>query len=249
MSNHVTSRFKEMMVNWMKEGMFSVPALFLKTYRQMNLTDADAMLILQLQLFQEHENNMFPTITELGARLSATPDEMMRSIQRLMKDGYIRIENKEDENGIRSEAYNLTPLFDKLTSIWIDQSIEKARLNSMDWVEKLDNASLFTIFEREMGRPLSPMECESLTQWVDKDGYSEPLIRAALKEAVFAGKLSFRYIDRILLEWEKNNIKTPEAAKEYSMRFRGHGQKRTSAITEARPKAKAPFYNWLEEKE
>jgi len=43
---------------------------------------------------------------------------------------------------------------------------------------------------------------------------------AGLKEAVFAGKVHFRYIDRILLEWSRNRIKTVEQAKEYAQRFR-----------------------------
>ena len=46
---------------------------------------------------------------------------------------------------------------------------------------------------------------------------------AALREAVFCGKLSCRYIDRILLEWQRNGIQTPEEAVEYSRKFRQSG--------------------------
>ena len=52
------------------------------------------------------------------------------------------------------------------------------------------------------------MECESITMWLDDDGHSVEIIRAALKEAVIAQKLSLRYIDRILFEWKKKNVKT-----------------------------------------
>ncbi|WP_243734950.1 DnaD domain protein [Paenibacillus turpanensis] len=84
-------------------------------------------------------------------------------------------------------------------------------------VEQVD---VFTMFEKEFGRPLSPMECETIVKWIDFDRYAEPLIAAALKEAVFAGKLRFNYIDRILLEWSRNQVRTVEQAKEYTQRFR-----------------------------
>ena len=80
---------------------------------------------------------------------------------------------------------------------------------------------LFTVFESEFARPLSPMEYETIVNWLDQDKYSDSLIMTALKEAVFAGKVHFRYIDRILMEWQRNRITTPEEAKAYTERFRG----------------------------
>lgn len=84
--------------------------------------------------------------------------------------------------------------------------------------------SLFSIFEKEFGRPLSPMECESISGWVDEDRYPEELILLALKESVFAGKVHFRYIDRILLEWARNRVKNAQDVKAYSQKFRGGGR-------------------------
>ncbi|MNO29573.1 DNA replication protein DnaD [compost metagenome] len=87
-----------------------------------------------------------------------------------------------------------------------------------------ENRSLFTIFEKEFGRPLSPMECETISGWVDQDKYPEELILLALKESVFAGKVHFRYIDRILLEWARNRVKNAQDVKAYTQKFRGGGR-------------------------
>ncbi|MNC50717.1 DNA replication protein DnaD [compost metagenome] len=65
------------------------------------------------------------------------------------------------------------------------------------------------------------MEMETITGWLDQDRYPVELVHMALKEAVFAGKIHFRYVDRILLEWKRNKVFTPEQAKEYAQRFRG----------------------------
>ncbi|MFC5467717.1 DnaD domain protein [Cohnella suwonensis] len=80
--------------------------------------------------------------------------------------------------------------------------------------------SLFSQFEQEFGRPLTPMEYETITSWLDQDQYADELIRFALKEAVFAGKLHFRYIDRILLEWSRNRVTNVEEARLHAQKFR-----------------------------
>lgn len=87
-----------------------------------------------------------------------------------------------------------------------------------------ESRSLFSIFEKEFGRPLSPMECETISNWVDQDRYPEELILLALKESVFAGKIHFRYIDRILLEWARNRVKNAQDVKNHSQKFRGGGR-------------------------
>ena len=43
----------------------------------------------------------------------------------------------------------------------------------------------------------------------------------ALKEAVFAGKLSLKYIDRILIEWSRNRVTNIEEAKAHAGKFYG----------------------------
>ena len=73
--------------------------------------------------------------------------------------------------------------------------------------DKDDEGEIFTLFEQEFGRLLSPMECETITMWLDDDGHTVEIIKAALKEAVLAQKLSLRYIDRILFEWKKKRVK------------------------------------------
>ncbi|MFP3380823.1 DnaD domain protein, partial [Bacillus sp. SIMBA_069] len=54
----------------------------------------------------------------------------------------------------------------------------------------------------------------------EQDGYQEELILTALREAATVGKLHIRYIDRILLEWQKQQITSVEQARLYSLNFR-----------------------------
>lgn len=70
---------------------------------------------------------------------------------------------------------------------------------------------------------------------------------------MFASKLSIRYIDRILLEWKKKNINTPQAAQKQGEQFREkqsfNRPPARSTQQEIQSTNKVAFYNWLEERE
>src|SRR5690606_13024812 len=108
---------------------------------------------------------------------------------------------------------------------------------------------IFSLFEQEFGRFLSPMECESITMWLDEDGHSAEIIRAALKEAVLAQKISLRYIDRILFEWKKKNVKTLSDVERQTKSFRTVGIRPAQQQQKTVSVKRVPFYNWLEERD
>jgi len=205
------------------EGTVSIPSLLLQWYARLGLSETDMMLLIHLLAFREKEQKDFPTIEEIQSRMDAGPERVIQSIQKLMSEGWITIDEEIDlESGIQYESYNMTGLYKKLADVCAGEIRTAAvQLSEVeDAAEKMD-MNLFVMFEKEFGRPLSPMECETIVGWLDKDGYNEELIIAALKESVFAGKVHFRYIDRILLEWARNRVRTPEEAKGFTMKYRG----------------------------
>ncbi|MGV2794869.1 DnaD domain protein, partial [Clostridium perfringens] len=125
--------------------------------------------------------------------------------------------------------YNLAGMYEKLGMHLAQLRAAAAKQQAQERIlpeaaKEEQERNLFVIFEKEFARPLSPMECETISGWGDQDGYAEELILLALKEAVFAGKVHFRYIDRILLEWSRNRVKTAADAKAYTQRFRAGGR-------------------------
>lgn len=85
--------------------------------------------------------------------------------------------------------------------------------------QNLQFKKLFQEFESTFGRPLTPLEVQTLNHWIDTDKHSNELIMSALNEAHSLDKLSIKYIDRILLNWKKKNITTVESSKEESEKF------------------------------
>lgn len=209
----------------MEAGTVNVPYPLLAHYRKLRLSDTEAMLLIQLLAFKQAERNDFPSIGQLESRMEMAPGTLAPVIRGLLKEGWISIDEAVDEaTGIRSEHYNLSGMYDRLgQGLAAEQADAAGRKSVAAAIEPREEQerNLFVIFEKEFARPLSPMECETISGWVDQDRYPEELIRLALKEAVFAGKIHFRYIDRILLEWSRNRVRTAEDVKAYAQRFRG----------------------------
>ncbi|MGZ7445395.1 DnaD domain-containing protein [Paenibacillus sp. TH7-28] len=210
----------------MRSGSVNVPYPLLLHYRDLHLSDTEAMLLIQLLAFQQAEQNDFPSMEQLELRLDIAPGGLAAVLRRLLKEGWISIDETVDETtGVQSERYNLSGMYERLGQFLAEKqsSLEKDQLWGGLGSEPPEDQerNLFVIFEKEFARPLSPMECETISGWVDQDQYPEELILLALKEAVFAGKVHFRYIDRILLEWSRNRVRTAEDARAYTQRFRG----------------------------
>jgi DNA replication protein len=231
----------------LQKGSVSVPGLLLEWYARLGLTEVDLMLLIHLMAFREKEKNDLPSVEDLQNRMSADPEEIAASLEKLVSEEWIAIAETEDpETGLPYESYDITGVYERLAAVVADWVRHEGRTgleaerdpfgtidggrteltapqpHAGDVRESApDGRNLFDLFEQEFGRPLTPMEIETINGWLDKDRYPEPLIAAALKEAVFAGKLHFRYIDRTLLDWARHRIRTPEEAKEYASRFRG----------------------------
>ncbi|SFJ50816.1 DnaD domain-containing protein [Thermoflavimicrobium dichotomicum] len=227
------------LVHLLQEGSIALPVVLFKEYKRLGLSEKEVMLLIHLYLYQEKEHKTFPTINELEERMNVTADELIQLIERLVRSGLLEIEEEVNESGLHSERYCLTPLFERLAISYMERQNETE--------EKQENSyeNIFHLFEQEFGRPLSPWECETLAQWIDVDGYKEELIEAALREAIFCGKMSIRYIDRILLEWQQNQIETVEQAIEYSRKFRQRGMLYQSTEKSQRAKPAFSFYNWV----
>ncbi|MBD3918844.1 DnaD domain-containing protein [Paenibacillus sp. PR3] len=221
----------------MNSGGVFIPSVLLRTYSSLGLEESDVLLLFQLMAFRDAEGVGFPTPEQLAERMGKPVTEVVYSLRKLMKDGMLMIEEDADPmTDIRSERYDWTSwllragqqaaAMKREAGAAASMANRQAAASTAAVAEGLavvvpaeDN--LFSTFEQEFGRPLSPMECETIAAWLDQDRYSDDIIRFALKEAVFAGKLHFRYIDRILLEWSRNRVTNADEARAHSQKFRG----------------------------
>ena len=111
------------------------------------------------------------------------------SKKKLIKTDVIKVNDKIEEIINTDNVYNL------------------AYLNITKESKTETISDIFSVFESEFGRTLSPMEYELINAWVNT-GINEELIIGALKEATYNGVSNLRYIDKIIYEWGKKGFKT-----------------------------------------
>ncbi|NHM29157.1 DnaD domain-containing protein [Neobacillus terrae] len=232
---------KTSLFSWIEEGNITIPSVLLSQYKNMKLNEIELVLLLNMIAFIE-KGNEFPTPEELSSRMTITETDCTDMLRRLIQKGYIIIRDEFTPEGIRYEKYSLKPLWERLADHFLaNQKSEQAT------DKRTDEMDLYTCFEKEFGRPLSPFECESLAMWMDDDLHEPVIIKAALREAVMSGKLNFRYIDRILFEWKKNGIKTIEQARNQGRKFRQKQLQGRNNQDEYQKSSPIPLYNWLEQ--
>ncbi|RLQ95132.1 DnaD domain-containing protein [Falsibacillus albus] len=228
---------KEIFLAWMDEGTLQIPQILLKNYTKLGLNETDLVLLLHVYSFIQRGNE-FPTPEELSGDMNISGGECSSILRRMVQQNILCIEEGYTEDSIRYEKYSLKPLWLKLADM-IANDLKNDRMQK----DLHDESELYTVFEKEFGRPLSPLECETLAMWMDQDHHDSVIIKAALRESVISGKLNFRYIDRILFEWKKNGVQTIEQARRHGEKFR----QPKKANSEYQKSNTVPFYNWLEQ--
>lgn len=156
--------------------------LLLMKGKALDLSDQESYILLLIYNFVTlHKKMITPTL--LLQYSSLTPQQLDQVLTALLQKKWIY-----NKNG----AICLHDFEDRLLKD--EQVVEDKKINIID------------LFEEEFGRALTPMEFESIKEWVN-DGYSEEMITKALKEAVKSNVTSLRYIEGILINWRQNGIK------------------------------------------
>ncbi|SDY88505.1 DNA replication protein [Evansella caseinilytica] len=234
---------ENIMLELYMESPFTMPSSFIKNYVQLGLSDQQMIVLMHIRQFAQ-EGNYFPTPTDLQQRMTIDQDQCAKILKELLKKGFLGIEEKQDADGRLSEAFSLQPLYEKVILYINHQSVGKEKFSKQQ-----EEGELFRRFEEEFSRPLSPMEVEMISMWLDQDKHEPKMVEAALREAVVSSKLNFRYIDRILYDWKRNGIKSLQQAREHGERIRHHQQAKraetTIPDTEKQQKLRHPQYNWL----
>lgn len=183
----------------MRQIQIAQPLLY--NYKKMNITDQEFIVLIYLI----NENTYNPK--QIGLDLDIPFPEVLEIINSLTEKGIIKIELVK-MNNIRTEVINLDLLYEKLALLIIKEDKEEKP------------QGMFDVFEQELGRTLSPMEYELINGWLSS--CSQEIILLALQEAVYNGVSNFRYIDRIINEWEKKGIKTKEDVEKNRQAFKAN---------------------------
>ncbi|MFX4260659.1 DnaD domain-containing protein [Pelotomaculum propionicicum] len=212
------------------EGFTSVPNTLIKVYSRIGITDFQMILLIHLIRFKVEEKEYYPDPEAIAEVMETNPARIKKELADLLEKDIIAVsEYYNKKNNVIFEGYDFEPLFLKVSDVWAStrareiaesENLIKAAALDHDFLNiKLRDkpTGLVSTFEKEFGRPLSPIEVDQIQQWAGE--VEAFLVIEALKRAVLRGKHNFKYINSILMEWKKNNLQTLEAIGEYERDF------------------------------
>ena len=221
---------------WLASGQTVIHNSLLHHYATIGLDETELIFIIQMQSYLD-QSVFFPNMAEIANRMGRREADIFSILHSLIQKNIISISTEKDDQGKVVDRYSLLPLYKKLQELL---SRKKGQFE-----EKQQSINLLEIFQQEFGRLLTPIEMQTIGEWLDRDHYSQDVILEALREAVLNQKYSLKYIDRILLSWDKKNIRSSSQAKQETKRF-AHSQYKEPTSTDDEEEL-IPLFNWLEE--
>ncbi|UXU63213.1 DnaD domain-containing protein [Staphylococcus agnetis] len=205
----------------------------LNYYQALGLNEADLIILIKI-LHAYEVSNLQPSIDVLKQGTTMQETEVTMIIQKLIRLDLLSMKVEKDHDGKFSEFINMDGFFNQFAKVLEQEKQKLDRENDTAHFKRL-----FSKIETNFGRALSPLEIETISQWLDVDHYPHQLIDAAIDEALSHNKLNLKYIDRILLNWQKNNVTTVEDSKPIRAKFKKQSQEGPKKIENF------PKFDWL----
>ena len=219
----------------MKEQMYKIlksKKLVINNYiiRVAKEKDLNLNEFLVLVYFDNSFSNKFD-VELVCETLGLENNDILEAFNSLMLKGLVSLESVKDLDNRLNEEVSL----DGLYSLIVEETIDKQKDENKE--------DIFKIFESELGRTISSMELELINGWLNS-GTPEEIIIGALREAVYNGVSNFRYIDKIIYEWEKKGFKTMDDVNSYIKNRRE--EKNKDKVT-SKKEQDILEYDWLAE--
>ena len=183
---------------------------------------------LVLVYFDNSFSNKFD-VELVSETIDLDTNEALEAFNSLMLKGLVSLESVKDLDNRLNEEVSLSGLY----SLIVEEIISTQKEESKE--------DIFKTFEKELGRTISPMELELINGWLSS-GTSEELIIGALREAVYNGVSNFRYIDKIIYEWEKKGFKSIDDVNSY---IRNRREEKNKDKVTSKKEQDILEYDWL----
>lgn len=183
---------------------------------------------LVLAFFDNSFSNIFE-VEVISNTLGIDINSAMEAFNSLMIKGLVSLESVKDIENRLNEVVILDGVYSNIIECTEAETKEEVKVD------------IFRTFEKELGRTMSPMELELINGWLIS-GTSEEMILGALREAVYNGVNNFRYIDKIIYEWERKGFKSMDDVSNH-MKNRRDEKSKDKVIT--KKEQEIVDYDWL----
>ncbi|WP_258360607.1 DnaD domain-containing protein [Moorella sulfitireducens] len=199
-------------------GIF-IPALLLQLYGRLGLSEAELMVLVHLLYWRQVEDERFPTPEKISQFMHMDREEIKNLIASIIEKKLLAVEPYYHPSlGRWQNVFSFKPLWTKLIQTALEDYHTEIEAQQSTTIAR--QGELYQAFEKEFGRPLSPLESEQLKAWCQEDKIPIELLQEALRRAVLRGILNFRYIDSILKDWQRHNVRTVAEAMAYDEKLK-----------------------------
>lgn len=199
----------EFIRRYVQAGQTSIANYLLDHFQEVGMSTDQLLMYLQLRRLMDR-GDLLPAAEGLATHLGWDTQKVYQVLHEMITEKLMVITSVTDKHGEKQDTYDFRLLTEKLSQLPKHQAQDEAKTASAPGTspQQPERATVFNQIEQEFGRPLSPIELQTIGDWLDQDHYRPELIQLALKESVLNQVYSLKYMDRILLSWEKKNLKT-----------------------------------------
>ncbi len=181
------SNFKSLI----QKNIIDFSELVLNNYHKIGLDETDAVIVIKLN-YLLNRNITFIHPAKLSNMLSISSQTTTKRLNNLIDAGYITMELVKNTSGKETESFNLDNVIERIMKADFEEKSQP--------LEENIESRLVQLFETEFRKPLSVLDIQTITKWLNDDNYQFDDIKNALFEASKARKLSIKYVDAILLQ-------------------------------------------------
>ncbi|MCF6515070.1 DnaD domain protein [Lactobacillus sp. S2-2] len=199
--------------------------ILLTNYHKIGMTNNELVVFLEI-IYLKNKGISMPLPKDISTLTGMKEDQISNILHDLIEKKLIKIETEN-----YNDSFNLDLTFIKLLKKINSKSQQEVNTTDDQYSDNLnDRKSVFKSIESEFGRNLSQIEIETINQWIDIDQYNYDLIQLALRESVLNQVYNLKYMDRILLNWSKRNITSPQQVDEMKRKNNISQQKENEII-------------------
>jgi len=208
-------------IKWIKDGIIDFNQMILQNYKGIGLNETEAFLIIELEK-QAQAGNTFLNPKKMIKNVSLSMDELLAVLDRLIKNGFLKMEFVKNESGKEGEVFDVNDTVEKILKY--NHQLMDDLVISQPKTYATSEEELVDLIESQFQKQLTPLEIEIIRKWVGEDRYPILSIKKALLDAAKANKASLSYVDGILLKRNnaekkakdvKYNSEEPEALKTF----------------------------------
>lgn len=169
--------------------------LLVDTYKSLGLSENDLAILLVVDNILKEEPILI-TAELLALKMNLDVKDIDKMLVSLMNRGYLEFTTGENSNSLLT---SIKPLYKRLSELFVKELITASSLEENK--QKHDAVTnIFSTFQREIGRSLTPVELEKIREWIGT-GIKEETIIDSLHECKAKSKnVTIRQIDKIIIK-------------------------------------------------